>query len=153
MCLDPLTLTAVVGLAGAAVQGIGAYNTAQNNAATYNAQAEGREADAEAAKKTSAYEIARTRETVARTLGNQRAGIAANGVALSGSALDVLNDTATEGDLDVAAIRWSSDVKVNSLKYEAKQLKANAADSAASAPLAFMAPVLGGVAKFGGAFG
>lgn len=152
MCLDPVSL-AVIGIAGSVASGVGAAAQSLNNAASMEAQAAGVERDADAAKKASAYEAARTRETVERTLGNQRAGFAANGVALSGSALEVMQDTAIEGDLDVEAIKWNSTVKTDGMKYEAKQLRANAAGARASAPLAFLTPVLGGVGRYGGSFG
>lgn len=150
MCLDPMSM---IGLAGAVVSGIGGAQQAQAQAASYQMQANAAERDADATEKASAYEAARLRETVERTLGNQRAGFSANAVALSGSALDVMEDTALEGDLDVAAIQWNSKVRVDGLKYEAKQLRQNAASAAAAAPLAFLSPVLGGIGRFAGQFG
>lgn len=152
MCLDPISY-AVIGLAGSAIQGLGAAQAANNQAKSYDMQANAAERDAEAAKEASAYDAARTRETVERVIGNQRAGFSAGGVALSGSALDVMMDTATEGDLDVETIKWNSNVKVDGLKYEATQQRQNASSARAAAPLAFLAPVIGGAARFGGAFG
>lgn len=153
MCLDPISMIGIgASLAGSVVSGIGAANQAQNEAASLDAQAAGKERDAASQKEATAYEVARTRETVERTFGSQRAGFAANGIALSGSALDVMNDTATEGELDLAAIKWNSDIKVDNLKYETSYLRTNAKVASDSAGMAFLAPVLGGVAKFAGAF-
>jgi len=151
MC-TPVALAAV-GIAGGIAQGIGGYQQQMTNAANATMQANGLGRDIKAEQYASAYEIARTRETVGKTLGAARAGFAANGLALSGSAADVLADTATEGDLDVASIRWNSQVKVDNLKYEQAGAKANAKASRAAAPLAFIAPVLGSAAKFGNQFG
>lgn len=150
MCIDPIS---AVALGGAVVSGIGGAMQAQNTAQNYTMQAQADERDAAASEKASAYEIARLRDTVERTAGNQRAGFAANGVALSGSALDVMEDTANEGDLDVAAIQWNSKLKGDGLKYSAMQNRSNASSAAASAPLAFLAPVLKGVPRFGGVYG
>lgn len=150
MCLDPMSM---IGLAGAAVSGIGGAMQAQNQAKQSEMQANAVERDAEATKKASAYEAARTREVVARTLGSQSAGIASNGVAFSGSAIDVMMDTATEGDLDVEAIKWNSKVKTDGMKYEAMQHRSNAASASAAAPIAFLSPIIGGIGKFGGSFG
>ena len=152
MCLPPVAM-GLIGLAGSAVQGIGAAQAAQNEGASLDAQAQGKARDADAQKQISAYEVARTREVVQKALGGQRAGFAANGIALSGSALDVMNDTALEGELDLAAIKWNSDIKVDSLKYEKGYLEQNANVARSSAGMAFLSPVIGGVAKFGRSFG
>jgi hypothetical protein len=151
MC-TPVAL-GVVGIVGGLAQGVGAYQQQMTNAANSTMQANGLTRDIEAERAASSYEIARTRETVAKTLGNARAGFAANGLALDGSAAEVLQDTATEGALDIAAIRWNSDVKVGNLGYARDVAKSNAAASKAAAPLAFITPVIGSVAKFGGSFG
>ena len=57
------------------------------------------------------------------------------------------------GTLDIAAIRWNSDVKVGNLTYARDVAKVNARSERAAAPLSFIAPVIGGVARFGGQFG
>ncbi len=151
MC-TPVAL-GVVGIAGGFASGISGYQQQMTNAANYKMQAAGLERDIGAEKEASAYEIARTRETVAKTLGSARAGYAANGLALDGSAAEVLTDTATEGDLDVASIRWNSDVKIGNLKYQQTVAKTNAKSSRDAAPLAFITPILGSVGRFGNQFG
>lgn len=151
MC-TPVAL-GVVGIAGGVMQGIGAFQQQKTAAANYGMQAAGLDRDIKAEREASAYEVARTREGVAKTLGAARAGYAANGLALDGSVAQVLDDTATEGDLDIASIRWNSDVKVGNLKYSQTIAKANQKASNDAAPLAFIAPVLGSAAKFGGQFG
>ena len=97
-------------------------------------------------------EARRIQGQVDRTTGAQRAGFAANGVALTGSAADVILDTAEEGALDVATVRWNSRLRADNLKYEAKIDKMNAKTARRSAPLAFAAPVLGSLAQFGSEF-
>ncbi len=150
MC-TPVAL-GVGGIAGGLAQGIGGYQQHMTAAANYTMRANGLERDIKAEQYASAYEIARTRETVSKTLGAARAGFAANGLALSGSAVDVLSDTASEGDLDVASIRWNSQVKTDNLRYEQTVARTNAKASRTAAPLAFIAPVIGSVARFGNQF-
>lgn len=139
MC-TPLVLPALA-IAGGVVSGIGAANTQNTNAANYTMQANGLQRDIDAEKQATAFEIASTRRTVQKTLGSARAGYAANGLALSGSAAETLNDSALEGELDIAAIRWNSDVKVGNLEYQQKVARANAKASKAAAPLAFFGSV------------
>lgn len=151
MCLA--IVGALVGLAGSVVSGAAAASAAQQEAENNRAVAKQQERQAEINVQTGVYEAARTEDTVRRTTGAQRAGFAANGIALEGSAYDVIDDTAREGALDVAAIKWNSDLKADNNKYEAKisRIKGNAAERSAGA--AFLAPVLGGAARFIGAFG
>lgn len=149
MC-TPIAL-GIASTAGGVVSGIGAYNERMTQATNYTMQANGLQRDIDAEKQASAYEIARTREGVQRTLGSARAGYASNGLALSGSAAEVLHDSAVEGELDLAAIRWNSDVKVENLKYAKKGAQQNARAAKAAAPLAFFGNVFSaaGSANFG----
>jgi hypothetical protein len=84
--------------------------------------------------------------------GCQRAGFAANGIALSGSAEDTLLDSAEEGALDVATVRWNSKLAADNLRYSAKIDKMNAKTTRQSMPLAFISPVLSSAAQYGGEF-
>lgn len=150
MCTPAVAMGAM--LLGGVLSGVSGYSTSMNNATNYDMQAAGYERDIDAETQSSAYDIARTQDAIDRAAGTQRAGFAANGIALSGSAADVLHETAIEGALDVEAIRWNSDVKIGSLRYARDVAKKNAATERAAAPLNFLAPVLGGVAKFGSGF-
>jgi hypothetical protein len=142
-----------VGLLGGVLQGVGAAQGRMDNAASLDATAEGIDRDIRSERESSAYEVARTTDAVKRTLGSQRAGFTANGISLSGSAADVIESTATEGDLDIAAIRWNSKSKQDSMGFQRDVTRVNAGRERAAAPLAFITPVIGSVAKFGGQFG
>ena len=87
-----------------------------------------------------------------RTTGAQRAGFAANGVGLDGSAADTIFDTTEEGALDVAAIRWNSKLASDNLNYKAKLSDMNAGIAKASAIPAFLSPVIGGLAQMSSSF-
>lgn len=141
MC-TPLAL----GIAGGVVSGIGAFNQKQTDATNYTMQANGLQRDIDAEKQASAFEIASTRREVSKTLGSARAGYAANGLALSGSAAEVIDQSAIEGELDLAAIRWNSGVKVGNLEYAQKGARANAKASKQAAPLAFFGSVFSATA-------
>lgn len=150
MC-DPVSI-GIAGIAGGVVQGIGGFMQRKQAEASNRLNAAGIERDIGAEREATAYTIARTRENIARTAGAARAGYAANGLALSGSAAQVLRETAVEGDLDIAAIQWSSDEKIKSMKFSADTYRYNAAQERAAAPISFLSGVLGGVARFGGQF-
>lgn len=151
MC-NPAAL-AGVGLLGGVIQGFGAAQEKNNNAQSNDMAAAGLDRDIAAEAESSAFEVASSRANTARTQGSARAGFAANGLALSGSVSEVLQQSAEQGDLDVAAIRWNSKIKQDTMGYQRDVYKFNAGTERAAAPLAFIAPVIGGVAKFGGSFG
>jgi hypothetical protein len=147
-----MCLGAVVGLLGAVVSGIGAAAQMKAQAANHQMQAQMQERQAEIERAAGDYEAARTQDTVKRTLGSQRAGFLANGLSLQGSADDVIDDTAREGALDIAAVQWNSKLKVDNQKYAAKVSRANADSAKSAVGIAFLSPVLGGVARFAGSF-
>ncbi len=142
MCL-PVIAPILAGV----VSGVGAAMGAKAQQAQADANAALNERQAKIETETGAYKAQRTQDQVDRTLGAQRAGFAANGVALSGSAEDVVMDSAEEGALDVAAIRWNSRLASDNFKYQAKIDKMNSKIASKAAPLAFIAPVIGGIGQ------
>lgn len=144
---------AAIGLIGGVLSGIGALAQANAAAANETAQANMKDRQALIERNTGAYKAERLAERVRQVEGNQRANYAASGLALTGSAGDVIEDSATQGALDIAAIRWNTQLTADNLGYEAKVNRMNAKNAKASGPIAFLTPVLGSVAKFGTSFG
>ena len=138
---------------GGVISGIGAAMGAMSAKAQAQGQAamDRRQAGIEA--QTSAYKADRTQDDINRTTGQQRAGFAANGVGLSGSAADTIADTTEEGALDVAAIRWNSKLTQDNLKYKAKLNDMNAKQAGMAAPIAFLSPVISGIGTYSSSFG
>jgi hypothetical protein len=149
---NPVAIAAI-GFGGSILQGIGAAGQRETNAAAADLNAAGIDRDIGAEREATAYTIARTREGLQRTQGSLRAGYSSNGLALSGSAADVIRESAIEGDLDLAAIQWSSNEKIKGMEFQRDTYKWNAGQERAAAPIAFLTPILGGAAKFGSSFG
>lgn len=133
---------------GGIIQGAGAAMGALSARAQAKGQAEMDRRQAGIEATTGAYKAARTQDEIDRTIGSQRAGFAANGLAMSGSAADTIASTAEEGALDVAAIRWNSKLVGDNLRYKAKLEDANASQAGMAAPLAFLAPTINGIATY-----
>jgi len=133
---------------GGIVSGVGAAMGALSARAQAKGQAEMDRRQAGIEATTGAYKAARTQDEIDRTIGSQRAGFAANGLAMSGSAADTIASTAEEGALDVAAIRWNSKLVGDNLRYKAKLEDANASQAGMAAPLAFLAPTINGIATY-----
>lgn len=149
MCLP----TAVFGLIGSVVSGIGGAMQAQQQAANHQAQAALQRRQAAIETEAGSYKAKQQQGQVDRALGQQRAAMAASGLALSGTPGDIIAESAAEGALDVAAIRWNSDLASENLRYEAKISDQNAKSAKSAAGISFITPIIGGVARFGESFG
>ncbi len=101
------TLASVAGTTVSAVSAI-AEGRAAKRAAEFNARVAEREAAA--TKERSAFEEARSRRRTRSFLSTQRALFGASGVNLAGSPLRVLEETASEGELEALAIRFGGDI-------------------------------------------
>lgn len=142
-----------VAIIGGVLSGIGAAIGMAGQRANAKAQAQLERRQAQIEEKVGHYKAERTQDEVDRALGAQRAGFAANGVALdTGSASDVILGTAEEGALDVAAIRWNSNLAADNLRYKAKISDMNAKIAGASMPFAFAAPVINSIASYQSSF-
>jgi len=137
-----------VPIIGGIISGVGAAMGAASQAASAKGQAAMDERQAQIEGKVGAYKAERTQDDVNRTLGSQRAGFAANGVGLSGSAADTIADTTEEGALDVAAIRWNSKLTQDNLHYKASLEKMNAKQATMAMPVAFLSPTINGIATY-----
>ena len=144
---------AALSIIGGLISGVGAMQQANAAAESEKAQAEARRRQATIDQDSGAYKAQQQQRNVDRVLGKQRAGFLSSGIALTGSASDVIDESTAEGALDVAAIRWNSQLSADNERYNAKINDMNASNAKAAAPIAFLTPVLSGVAKFGSSFG
>lgn len=144
---------AALGLFGAVLQGVGAKAQSNQEAENLKAQGAAQRRQAAITTTTGAYQATRKQEEVDRALGQNRAAYSGSGVALSGTPADVLAENATEGALDVAAIRWNSGMEADTQRYNASVSDVSAKATKKAGNLAFITPIIGGVAKFGSDFG
>lgn len=105
-------------------QGNAAYEAAQ-----YQAQVERNNAISERNKaiqerQKGEQEATQKRREVARIIGQQRANVGASGVEMTGSPLDVLEDTALQGALDVAMIRHNAEIRARDREFSAQNFDA-----------------------------
>ena len=138
---------------GGVISGIGAAMGVKAQADSLKAQSAFEHRQAQLERMSGTYKSERQREQLDRVLGQQRAGFAANGVAMDGSAFDVAADTEREGDLDTQAIQWNSKLAADNLNYKGQVSAANATAISKQAPISFITPVISGLAQFGSSFG
>lgn len=121
-------LSLVGGVLGAA--GAEQEADARSAAANYNASIANQNADLSLQQATE--QERQQREYAYQALGNERASYGASGVSMSGSALDVLQESARNAELDALNIRHAGQVKAWQYRSGARldSMSANAAQSA-----------------------
>lgn len=74
---------------------------------------------AEATRVAGQFEVDKQRRENARFLGTQRARMAASGVTFSGSPLDVMSDTIADQEMDIAAMKYNTDIGIGRVNSQA----------------------------------
>lgn len=117
---DPISASLMI--AASAMQAVGAIQQgkmaeamgkAQMNMANYNARMKELEADI-TRQQTNAREEQQRRQA-RQLLGKQRAAVAQAGIGWGGSALDIMEESATLAELDALTIRYEGDLKARGL--------------------------------------
>ena len=122
MCFDPLSMT----LIGAGVSAAGSIASASAQSASYKAQAAYADRQAQMAAEKGNYDANLQSRSSDRQLASMRGQYLSSGIALSGSAIDVLQDSATEASLDEQAIRYGSQVDSDNYRFQAGLARSNA---------------------------
>lgn len=168
MCLPALPLiSAVAGVAGTAVSFFGAQQQASSAAAAANYQAQVsrnnaiiQEQNAQAALDAGRTQEQAQRQKTAQLEGAARAAMAANGIdTTSGTALNVLGDTAKLGELDALTIRsnagrqaYNYRVGAMSETAEAGLYDSRAASAKSAGAITGMSTILSGATSLGDKF-
>lgn len=124
----------LMGAVGAVQQGQAASASAKYNANVANMNAKLADRAAKDALDRGAMEEQKQRAKTAALIGQQKAGMAANGLDLSfGSPLDTLVDSATLGELDALTIRSNSYREERDIRQQGANYRGQAAMGRASA--------------------
>lgn len=116
MCVDPVTLLTVASIGMSATGSIMQGNQAD---AMAQAQATAIEQQAQADAQASAFEQQQERRKQDLAAANARAQVGASGVAFAGSPTEVLTANAAQGQLDIEAIQYGSQLRRNNLSTQA----------------------------------
>lgn len=144
---------AAIGIFGSLIQGIGAMQQANAQAAEYKAKAamDKRQAQIERIKGT--YEAGRLKDRGERVYGQQRAAYSDAGVSLEGTPTDVVSESVSENELDVQAVMWGQTIAGQNYDYSAKMNLMNAKQSKKAGFFAALSPILSGFSQLGSAYG
>ncbi len=111
---------------GAAVSAVGTIASAQAQASSYKMQAAYADRQAQMSQQKGAYDAAQLARQNTRQLAGMRADYLNSGIALEGSALDVLADSATQASLDEQAIKYGAQVQSDNYRFQASLARSNA---------------------------
>ena len=108
-----------LGLIGAGIQAAGMIAQGRNAQTMAEYQARAYEQQAQADSQAAGYEMQRERHRQDLLAASARAQAGASGVALQGSPTEVLAANARQGELDIQAIRYGSQLRQNQLRTQA----------------------------------
>lgn len=134
-------------VAGAGISAYGAYSSGQAQAQSYETQGKYAQRNAVMEQQKGAYEAARLTDSNDRQLAGMRSQYLSSGIALDGSAVDVLSDSATEASLDEQAIKFGAKVRSDNLMFEFKLARSNGKSAKAGGVLGALGAVVGGLAQ------
>jgi hypothetical protein len=127
------------------MQGQAQKQAAEAQEAQYRAQAEMQGRQAVLEQTAGQYQQRRAMERLDGLSATQRAIMAGSGFSITGSPIDVLTDSRREGMLDVAAIKFSTDLKSQNLNYGAAISGMNAAAAGRAGDMAMTTGMLSGL--------
>lgn len=132
-----------------AVTAYGQYQAGKAQEAAYNYNAQVQEQNAKVAQQKAAYEADKQAQRIRRLNATQRAAYAASGINLSGSALDLMEDSTTQGEMDRLAILYGGDVEAANARNEATLSRFQGKAAAAAGTSAAFGTLLGGASTVG----
>lgn len=134
-------------LAAAAITAAGTLFSAATAAAGYSAQAKFADRQAIIEDQKGAYEAQRMDDATTRQIARMRSGYMASGIDLSGSATDVISDSAAEASLDSQAIRYGAKIKKDNYKFEGGMARMNAGNAIIGGAIGAIAPFVNAAAQ------
>lgn len=151
MCLP--ILGAVVGAAGSIFSGMASAAAANGQAAAYKAQAKAMKYQAQSEANAGSTESGIKLDQGKRMVGQQVTALASNGVDISsGTPGEIIADSASAVNMDVAAIRHNWQDRANLSLYNAKIAKLNAQTAQQNAKMAMIGGVVGALSPIVGGF-
>jgi hypothetical protein len=132
-----------------AVTAYGQYQAGKAQEAAYEYNAKVQEQNAKVAQDKAAYEADKQAQRVRRLNATQRAAYAASGINLSGSALDLMEDSTTQGEMDRLAILYGGNVEAANARNEATLARFQGKSAAAAGQSAAFGTLLGGASSVG----
>ncbi|WP_150524029.1 virion core protein, T7 gp14 family [Roseibium sediminis] len=138
-------VTAVASLAGGFIQGQGAQDAANAEAAAEERRAAMAERQQAINQTQASFERRRTLDQYQKVIGNNVAAGSERGLSDTGSLVDVMDDNAFEVSQDLEAIRFRAEGEQDNLAFEASEARQRAVSKRKAGKTAKFGAILGGV--------
>lgn len=129
-------------LIGGIISAVGTLASASAQAASYRAQSQYAQRQAQMEQQKGAYEAARLNDQTTRRIDQMRSQYLSSGIALSGSALDVIGDSAAEASLDEQVVKYGAQVRSDNYAFESKLANMNARNAMAGGFIGALSPII-----------
>lgn len=145
--MDPFTLTAILGFGGKLVSSFGQIEQgkAEMEAARYNARVSMQQAGQ--IREKSKLDASFTRDQGIKQIGEMRANYAASGIAMEGSALDVLSESARLIKRDELTVRYEGELNARAREADAKRIMIEGKNARNARNVSAGSSFLGGIAE------
>lgn len=117
------TLLATSALASGGLTAYGQYKQGKDTQKMYDYNAKVAEEEAGVIRQGSILRSAQARKRMKSVIGSQAAGYASSGVELTGSPLDVMKDSISNAELDIAVDEYNSDIQAKQRESEARMYR------------------------------
>lgn len=142
MC-DPVSLA----IAGGVVTGAGSLYSGFTASQSYQDQAKVADRQAVMEGQAGRYEQQRVKARNDRVLGDQRQQFISSGIALEGSAQEVIADSAREAALDEEAVLYGAQVRAENKRFESRLARSNAQSALIGGVIGAASGVMGGLSS------
>src|SRR6185437_6911850 len=132
---------------GAAIGAVGTLASASAQSQSYKAQAQFQNRQAAMEQQKGAFEGASLKDQNDRQLATMRGQYLSSGIALDGSAAEVLQDSASEASLDEQAVRYGAQVRADNLNWSAKLSRMNASNAMTGGVLGALGTMVSGLSQ------
>lgn len=112
-------------LVGTGLSAVGSIAQGQSAKAQADAQAKGLEQQASYEQQAGEYQAARKKDEVDQVMGTQVAQAGSSGFDLTGSPSDAVSSTASQGQMDIDAIKTNALGQAQNLRYQARVTRAS----------------------------
>lgn len=110
-----LLATSIIGVG---LSAYGSYREGQDAAEASEYNAKIAQEESALTEQAGALDVSRQRQQVSRLIGTQKAITAGSGIELTGSALDVMINTAAEGELDAQILEYNTKVQASRFRSQ-----------------------------------
>ena len=146
------SLMAAAGLAGGAMSAFGQYQSGKSEQEAQEFNATIAEREAQLIKKGARLDEYRSRKQLRRLTGSQVAAYGSSGVELTGSPLDVIQDTIADAELEIAINKFNAEMGAKSRVSSAQRMREAGKDARTASMIKAGSTLLSSAGNYAGKY-